>query len=211
MMEITNFYGNLLYQTDSYPLVRDHLDKIANRMLEGMLENRDVVFREINNYHPDYLGQSIKKLKKLNLTINDCRTTIANEYGFKNWSEVEKLKDSYDQNFEKAINLLVNGDFKELKKLITSYPDLVTRTSKYGHKATLLIYTASNGVEMWRQKVPKNLPEITRFLIDQGADINATIYTYGGYFKTADLLATSTHPFETGIGAEMMKILNLES
>ncbi|WP_405205699.1 hypothetical protein [Aquimarina sp. LLG6339-5] len=210
-MEITNFYGNLLYQTDSYPLIRDHLDKIANRMLEGMLENQDVVFLEINNYHPDYLGQSIEKLKKLNLTIDDCRTTIANEYGFKNWNEVEKSKDSYDQNFEKAINLLINGDLKELKRLITSDPDLVTKTSKYGHKATLLIYTASNGVEMWRQKAPKNLPEITQFLIDQGADIHTTIFIYGGYFNTADLLATSAHPFEAGIGAEMMKILKSES
>ncbi|MBQ4803817.1 hypothetical protein J8L88_13220 [Aquimarina sp. MMG015] len=210
-MKITNFYGNLLYQTDSYPLIRDHLDKIVNRMLEGMLENQDVIFHEINNYHPDYLGIPIEKLKKLNLTIDDCRTTIANEYGFKNWNEVEKLKDSYDQNFEKAVNLLINGDFTELKRLVTSYPDLVTKTSKYGHKATLLIYTASNGVEMWRQKAPKNLPEITQFLIDRGADIHATIFIYGGYFNTADLLATSSHPFEAGIGAEMMKILKSES
>ncbi|WP_378176901.1 hypothetical protein [Aquimarina sp. SS2-1] len=35
-------------------------------------------------------------------------------------------------------------------------------------------YTASNGVEIWRQKTPINLPEMTYFLIDKGADRYAT-------------------------------------
>ncbi|MDH7444392.1 hypothetical protein [Aquimarina sp. 2201CG14-23] len=206
-MELTSFYGDLLFQTNQYPLIKLHLSKIADRMLDGIKENRDFIFEEVNNYHSDYLGASIEVLKKLNFTIHDCRATIANEYGFKNWKLVEQLEDYYDQNFENAVNYLVNGDFTNLKNLIDSDPELVVKRSKYGHKATLLNYAASNGVEMWRQKAPQNLPEMTRFLISKGADPRATMNVYGGMFDTLALLESSAHPFEAGIADEMIEIL----
>ena len=206
-MKLASFYGNLLYQTDQYPLIKIHLTKIADRMLQGVQENKDYVLQEINNYHSDYLGTPIEQLKKIKFTIEDCRTTIANEYGFKNWQIVEQLEDHYDQNFEKAVNFLIDGNFEALKKIIKTNPKLITKKSKYGHRATLLHYTASNGVEMWRQKVPVNLPEMTRFLIKQGADLNAIMHVYGGQFNTLSLLKSSAHPFEAGIGEEMISIL----
>ncbi|MFD2565405.1 hypothetical protein [Aquimarina rubra] len=206
-MTLTSFYGNLLYQTDQYPLIKDHLSIIAERMWEGIRANHDFIFQEINNYHPDYLGRAIEELKTLSLTIEDCKTTIANEYSFKNWDVIEQLEDLYDHDFEKAVNFLIGGNLKELKKLIKTNPLLVTKRSKYGHRATLLHYTASNGVEMWRQKSPSNLPEITQFLIHQGADCKATMQVYGGEFTTLTLLKSSVHPFEAGIGEEMINIL----
>ncbi|WP_299437654.1 hypothetical protein [uncultured Aquimarina sp.] len=206
-MELTSFYGNLLYQTDQYPMIKTHLTKIADRMLEGAHNNLNFILQEINNYHPDYLGTPIETLKKNKFTIKDCRATVANEYGFKNWQIVEQLKDHYDQSFEKAVNFLINGEFEALKKIIKANPQLTTKKSKYGHQATLLHYTASNGVEMWRQKVPANLPEMTRFLIKQGADLNALMNVYGGQFNTLSLLKSSAHPFEAGIGEEMIRIL----
>ncbi|WP_299214069.1 hypothetical protein [uncultured Aquimarina sp.] len=206
-MKLVSFYGNLLYQTDQYSLIKTHLSKIADRMLEGVQDNQDFIFREINNYHIDYLGTPAEELKKIKFTGEDCRTTIPNEYGFKNWQIVEQLEDHYDHNFEKAVNFLVHGDFKELKKIVELDPKLVTKKSKYGHQATLLHYTASNGVEMWRQKAPLNLPEITNFLIEQGADLNATMKVYGGSFNTLTLLKSSIHPFNAGIAEEMINIL----
>ncbi|WP_091410627.1 hypothetical protein [Aquimarina amphilecti] len=60
---------------------------------------------------------------------------------------------------------------------------------------------------MSRQKAPRNLPKITRFLIDLGADINATIYVYGGYFYTIDLLKSNTPPIKASVRNEIMMIL----
>ncbi|MHA7058152.1 hypothetical protein ACWGOQ_0013100 [Aquimarina sp. M1] len=206
-MTLASFYGDLLYQTDQYPSIKDHLYKLANRMLQGLEENHSFIFEEINNYHPDYLGRAVEELKTLHLTIEDCKITIANEYGFKNWETIEQLKEHYDQNFEKAVNHIIDGDLIVLKKLIKTHPNLVIEKSKYGHQATLLHYTASNGVEMWRQKAPSNLPEITQFLIDKGADRTATMNVYGGQFNTLALLKSSTHPFRAGIGEKMINIL----
>ncbi|WP_298544101.1 hypothetical protein [uncultured Aquimarina sp.] len=206
-MNLVSFYGNLLYQTDQYSLIKTHLSKIADRMLEGIQNNQDFIFREINNYHIDYLGIPVEELKKIKFTREDCQTTVANEYGFKNWEIVEQLEGHYDHNFEKAVNFLVDGDFKKLKKIIKLDPKLVFKKSKYGHQATLLNYAASNGVEMWRQKAPLNLPEMTKFLIEQGADPNATMKVYGGSFDTLTLLKSSIHPFNAGIAEKMINIL----
>ncbi len=206
-MTLTSFYGDLLYQTDQYRLIKTHLSKIVDRMLEGLAENHSFIFKEINNYHPDHLGKPIDELNELHLSIEDCKTTIAYEYGYSNWETVLKLQDQYDQDFEKAVNFLVSGNFKELKKLIFKDPELVTKRSKYGPRATLLHYTTSNGVEMWRQKAPLNLPEMTQFLIDQGADRKCTMKVYGGDFDTFTLLKSSVHPFEAGIGEQMLTIL----
>ncbi|WP_378176899.1 hypothetical protein [Aquimarina sp. SS2-1] len=114
-MTLTSFYGDLLYQTDQYPLIKDHLSKFTERMLIGIKENHDFIFQEINNYHPNYLGRAIDELKALNLTMEDCKTTIASEYGFKSWDVIEQLQDRYDHDFEKAVNFLIDGNLEELK------------------------------------------------------------------------------------------------
>ncbi|SEL82730.1 hypothetical protein SAMN04487910_3381 [Aquimarina amphilecti] len=72
-------------------MIKDHLDKIANKIFEGFIENQYVIFREINNYHPNHLGTPIEQLKQLNLTINDCRITIANEYGLRIYRTAKRL------------------------------------------------------------------------------------------------------------------------
>lgn len=206
-MNIESFYGTLLLEFNKYPLIKKHLSKIADRMLEGILEQEDNIYKEINNYHPEYLGKSIEELKTINFTIDDCRTTIANEYGFKNWKTVEQSNTQYDLVFENVVNQLINGDFNALKNSINVHPYIISKRSNYGHQATLLHYTASNGVEMWRQKAPKNLPLITEFLIHKGANVRAKMKVYGGYYDTLSLLKSSIHPFNAGIEDQMVTIL----
>lgn len=206
-MSIESFYGTLLLDFNKYSLIRTHLSKMADRMLEGIVTQENIIYTEINNYHPKYLGKSIDELKKINFTIDDCRTTIANEYGFKNWKTVEQSNIRYDVVFENAVNQLINGNFDALKYTIHTHPYIISKRSNYGHRATLLNYTASNGVEMWRQKAPKNLPLITEFLIENGANTRAKMKVYGGYYDTLSLLKSSIHPFDAGIGNEMITIL----
>ncbi|WP_299898943.1 hypothetical protein [uncultured Aquimarina sp.] len=206
-MNIESFYGTLLLEFNKYSLIKRHLSKMAERMLEGIIAQENIIYKEVNNYHPKYLGISIEELKTINYTIDDCRSTIANEYGFQNWKTVSQSNIRYDVVFEKAVNQLINGDFDALKRTIHAHPHIISKRSNYGHQATLLHYTASNGVEMWRQKAPKNLPMITDFLINKGANVNAKMKVYGGYYDTLSLLKSSIHPFNAGIADEMIIIL----
>jgi hypothetical protein len=43
-----------------------------------------------------------------------------------------------------------------------------------------LHYCSANGVEGYRQKTPKNIVEITRILLEAGAEVDARADVYGG-------------------------------
>ena len=62
-------------------------------------------------------------------------------------------------------------------------------------------------METHRQVVPRNLPEVTRVLIDAGADVNATAEMYGGGSTTIALLITSCHPAEAGVVDDAVQVL----
>ena len=206
--ELKEFYEDRLVDLKSYDTIHEHLSAIAIRMYEGIKQNLPFIKTEISNYHIDCLGK--EQLIELNqFTLKDCQQTIANEYGFPTWEILHRQTDiEYNYSFETAINLMLAGDFAELKNLITSEPILLTQRSNYGHKATLLNYAGSNGVEMWRQQVPLNLAQIVKYLLASGADISATMNVYGGEFDTYAMVSTSIHPVKAGIIEEMKVVLD---
>ncbi len=209
--ELQKFYGSLLYDLDAFPTIISHLAALAQRMLEGVRKNAPCIIQEISNYHKDYLGK-ISKIDNRSFSLNDCHQTIANEYGYSDWTEVEQLaKVKYNLKFERAVTLLLEGELSALEKLISAQPELLSTRSNYGHKATLLHYTASNGVEMWRQQVPYNLPAISNILIESGAIKGATIPVYNGEFTTYELLVTSIHPLQAGIMEQMKDLLKVDN
>ncbi len=199
------FYGERLTKLQKYGSVTGHLEALSKRMHEGAQTKQSCILKEISNYHPQFLGKSTKELEEINFSLNDCKITIANEYGFALWTDVESLHaTAYDLEFEKAVNALLCGEIDLLTALVSNRPALVRQRSQYGHGATLLHYTASNGVEMWRQKVPKNLQEIICFLLESGTEKAATMKVYGGDFDTKTLLASSVHPAEVGLLEELL-------
>ena len=205
--ELKEFYKDYLHDLASYSNIPTHLDALAQRMHIGIKENQPSILSEISNYHKDYLGK-IELIDPQHFSLNDCRQTIAHEYGFTNWKTLSNKSDlQYNYKFEKAINHLLEGNLTALKNLITNNPDLLTARSKYGHQATLLNYAGSNGVEFWRQQVPLNLPELVLYLLEAGADKTATMKVYGGEFNTYELLSTSIHPLKAGLMDEMKSIL----
>ncbi len=202
------FYGNLFFKLEHYLTIYEHLEALSKRMWEGVqLENR-AVFTEINNYNPNYLGNSKAALKNANLTEEDCKHTIANQYGFGDWGTVMELSEPYNSTFETAVNDLLSGDIAGLHQKIKADPGLLTARSQYGHKATLLHYAGNNGVELWRQKIPNNLPEIIQFLVQEGADKSATMPIYGGAFTTLELVSTSAHPHDANCMEALQKALS---
>jgi len=176
--------------------------------LKGIENGHDFLYSEINNYHPDFLGQSFAQLANHTFTIQDYQTTIAREYGFASWQTVEGLKEAtYHFTFENAVNFLLNGNIQALSQLLTHESHLIKSTSQYGHRATLLHYVSSNGVEIWRQSAPNNLVEMTKLLLLKGADKTAKMQVYDGLFTPYELLTSSIHPYNAGIGKELEVLL----
>jgi len=203
-----DFYGELLHQQASFTTIADHLRALSIRMWEGVQEGNEVVFREIANYHKDHLGRELKVLMKAAWTEGDCQLTIAHEYGFGSWGEVCSLEKGYDLGFEQTVDALLAGDIDLLCENIGRMPQLAQQRSRYGHGATLLHYAVSNGVELWRQQVPLNLPEMVRYLLNNGADLRAKMNVYGGTYAAPELLLSSLHPRNAGIFAEMRAIMD---
>lgn len=148
---------------------------------------------ELSNYLPGLLGKSEEEIMNYALREDEAELTIALAYGFTNLRSIDPEL-SFDVNFELAVDHMLNGEIESVQSLVRENPKLVEARSPFGHNATLLHYASSNGVEVWRQKVPMNLPDIVSFLIQSGADRMATANIYNGQYTTAELAGTSGHP-----------------
>jgi len=93
--------------------------------------------------------------------------------------------------------------------LLRRHPRLINERSVYNHRATLLHYIGSNGVETRRQIVPYNLPHLTKVLLELGADPHATAFLYQSQCTTLELLTTSAHPANAGVMTETAALLKL--
>ena len=209
VLELEEFYGALLFDIQRFNTIEAHLAALALRMLEGIKSREACVFKQINNYHKDFLSASVDRIVQANFDLDNCKTAIAHEHGFNNWKAVAALDNvEYNLPFEQAVNYLLMGNYEALEAMLSAAPQLIHEVSQYGHKATLLHYVASNGVEMWRQKVPSNLPALCELLLSKGADASAKMSVYGGYFDSLSLLMTSAHPKKAGLVEEVAKLLN---
>jgi hypothetical protein len=105
------------------------------------------------------------------------------------------------------MDAVVLGQIDELDHLLVDAPDLIRRRSAYGHRATLLHYTAANGVEIRRQVVPANVAAITARLLSAGADSPATLHASGGAPDTLAMLKSSDHPRAAGVALAIERVL----
>jgi feruloyl-CoA synthase len=109
--------------------------------------------------------------------------------------------------FDDAVHAIIHGDAASLTSILEANPDLIRARSSSEHHATLLHYVAANGVEDELQITPPNIVEITRILLDAGADVNATCDVYGGGAMTLGLLLSSCHPAAAGSQADIAEVL----
>jgi ankyrin repeat protein len=151
--------------------------------------------------------------KKPPVTLSKAQFVIARSEGFASWPKFAKhidslrTADSAASQFEQAADAIVTGDLANLERLLRENPELVHARSAREHGATLLHYVSANGVEGYRQKTPTNIVEITKRLLDSGADIAATCDVYGGGATALGLAATSIHPANTGVMNELLGLL----
>jgi hypothetical protein len=205
--EVERLHRDLL--TDAVRLipVRAQLDRQARRLFEAHNAGDRAVVPHITCWHPTLVCHTADEIMGSDFTLDDARQTIAREYGFSDWSDVESRGvNPPDPDFEFAVDTLLRGDVETLRGLLSGDPSLVHRRSSFGHHATLLHYVGSNGVETYRQRVPLNLAEITLLLVEAGTDVNARANMYGGS-TVLSLLVTSDHPAKAGVAGEVLKVL----
>ena len=198
--QLRNYYGNLYFDHDLS--ISEKLERLSKTLWKAYESNNDVILNEINNYHPNYIGQSWERIKANSFGFEDARTTIACQYGYKSLNQVKDL--GLNVVFETAVDLLLDGSMEALKSFIISYPDLTTMASQFGHNATLLHYLGNNGVELYRQVVPGQFIDRFQLLMDAGSDIDAKMNVYDGEFTFIELFDTSIHPKDAGIHREFM-------
>ena len=206
--EVERLHRDLFTDSFRQLSIRDQLDRQAHRIVEAHKSGDRAVVTHITCWHPKLVCHSADEIMNSSFTLDDARQTIARECGFVNWSDVEERGTSPpDPVFELAVDTLLSGDVEKLRGLLASDPSLIHQRSSFGHRSTLLHYVGSNGVETYRQRVPMNLAEITRLLVQAGADVNATANMYGGGSTTLGLLITSDHPAKAGVTGDVLKVL----
>jgi len=145
--------------------------------------------------------------------LSEAQFFIARAHGFASWKKfarhVEDLQNagSPDSQFEEAADAIVSGDMATLRRLLDERPELIRQRSSRDHRSTLLHYVSANGIEDFRQRTPANIVEITRLLLDAGAEVNAESDAYGGHSMTLGLVATSVHPEAAGVQIALMELL----
>jgi len=197
----------------------ENLIKLYGLDVELPLEER----REYTPAQIDYLAErSVRRIAKFlrtpdpsraNCTLAQAQFVLARQHGFASWPKFARHLEGLSQprspvsEFESAVDAIVNGDLSTLKKMLAKNPKLASARSTREHGSTLLHYVSANGVEDFRQKTPKNIVEITRLLLDAGADVNAESGAYRGGSTVLGLTATSCHPEEAGVQLPLMELL----
>ena len=206
--KVCNLYADIL-TGDFYSLpVRRQLELQADRLTEAHHNRDGSVCFQIGSWHPGLVGKHDGQILDYHFSIDDGKTTIAREYGFKSWNDVESIADRRSNvRFENAVNTMLAGNLFLLKSLVGETPDLTGARSQYGHSATLLHYAGTNGVESYRQVVPLNLSEIVDFLIASGADPDSEANIYGGS-TPRQLFETSRHSHESNVHRDVITVFD---
>ena len=186
--------------------------KQAKRLLRALTERDVGAARRVHFNHPRLSELQPDEILERSLKLADARLVVAREARFDSWpklkSYLESLTDdSEDRRFEAAADAVVTGDEPALRVLLDQYPALAKARSGRPHRATLLHYSAANGIEDHRQLTPANAVAIANVLVESGADIHATAGFYSGGPASTALVAlvTSGHPAEAGLQSEMIR------
>ena len=195
------------------------LNQFVHTWLDSLLHSASLTITPQLPISPDRwvdeLGSFLRTEKRSvqAFTLARAHFIIARIHGFESWPKfarhVEDLSHlhSPDAAFESAVEAIVSGDLGALERLLSSDPSLVRARSAREHRATLLHYIAANGTEGYRQKTPNNVVQITRLLLQAGAEVDATAHVYGGEASALQLIATSLHPEQAGVQQELLELL----
>lgn len=167
----------------------------------------------IQNYHSLLGKQADPVITDATFDEDHAQQVIAREFGFADWKKfvafIEEMQkqDSPVAQFETAVDAVIAGDTTTLRSLLLENPGLTKARSMRVHEATLLHYTAANGIENYRQKTPPAIVAIAAMLLEAGAEVDAAFPGYSGDGATLGLVATSVHPARAGVQLALLQLL----
>ena len=99
--------------------VREQLARQAQRIVEAHKSGNKAAATHVTCWHPELVGHSEQQIMERELTLDDARETIAREYGFDDWSDVERRgSEPPIPEFEAAVDALLAGDVDRLRTLV---------------------------------------------------------------------------------------------
>ena len=187
--------------------------KQAKDLVKAFKAGDPVALDHIRWDHPRFRGLKDAEILKRKFGLADAQLVIARLHYFDSWPkllhhiETLKAKDPRVMRFEEAADAIIAGDVPKLRSLLRSNPELIHERSTRGHHAPLLHFISANGVEGYRQITPPNIVEVTKVLLDAGAEVDAESEAYGGGSKALGLVATSAHPRLAGVQIPLIDLL----
>lgn len=169
-------------------------------------------------HHPQLKGRSAEAVLATPLKLADAQLVLAREYGRPSWASLKQRVEMVDRiarfqphpRFAEALAAFDAGDAARLREMLAADPSLArARTNldpPYGYfsAATLLHHVAGNPGR--DQRLPANVVELARILLDAGAEVDATtIGPNGG--TTMGLLITSKQASDRGFSGPLMDLL----
>ena len=195
-----------------------HLRYQAKDLLKGHRAHDCAVAQRVREFHPRWAKASDAEIFTAHLTLSNAQLAIAREYGFASWARlkrrVEKPKpvDAVglphhqrieDPIFRRAVDLIDSGDVEALRDHLKKHPALVHQRvefegGNYFHNPSLLEFVAENPIR--RGKLPENIVDITRVILDAGAEPSALD-------EALMLVATGCVPRECGSQIPLIDLL----
>ncbi len=204
--KVRSLHGKILEDFSFEHTIYDLLYDLAGNLHESNQSGDERALVEIKSYiRVEEFTQPEDQLK---VDESLAREIMARQHGFRDWQEVKGGGDTLlTADFERAVDAVITGNLDELNHLLHVKPHLAIQRSAYFHKATLLHYASANGVEIRRQIIPENLPEMVRLLLAKGADPNARGYFYGKMIDIKTLLVSGSYSKEAGVYKEVLKLI----
>jgi len=173
-----------------------HLKYQAKDLLKEHAVRDPRAAQRIREFHPRFQRAQDTEIFEARLKLSDAQLTIAREHGFSSWPRLKRQIEKptiadrldlphheriEDAQFRRAIDLLDAGDVGGLRAHLKQYPTLVHERvvfegGNYFRNPTLLEFAAENPVR--HGKLPANIVEVARVIIDEGpdqAELNETL------------------------------------
>ncbi|HEU4994278.1 MAG TPA: ankyrin repeat domain-containing protein [Gemmatimonadaceae bacterium] len=168
--------------------------------------------------HPRFASHSPHDVLAAPLKLADAQLVLAREYGFQSWAALKHFvgtsgrvaKFRSHPMFLEAVAAIDAGDLERLRALLDEHPELARSLGNleppfgYFTGATLLHYVAWNPSRP--AKVPANIVDIARLLLERGADVDAlTLSRSAG--TTMGLIVTSKMASDANVSGPLIDLL----
>ena len=196
----------------------EHLKYQAKDLLKDHAAHLAAAAQRIREFHPRWANARDADIFTATFRLSDAQLVIARERGFPSWARLKRHVEKptpadhlhlphheriEDATFRHAVDLLDAGDVQGLGAHLREHPGLarqrvVFEGGNYFRNPTLLAFVAENPVR--RGKLPKNIVEVARVLLDAGPDRSALD-------EALALVATGSVPRECGVQIPLINLL----